>query len=211
MIATSPVRTIADLIHRLGDIPADRIRFIPPPGTATKADLLKVEHKNCELVEGTLVEKPVGFIESYLHMYLGRKLGNWVEEHNLGYLTGEAGLYELPGGTVRGPDIAFTSWDSTPDRKLPTDPIPLGSPDLVVEVLSRSNTKREMTRKREEYFNGNVKLVWEIDPQRRKFRVYTSVEDFRDLESGDTIRGEPVLPGFELPLVNVFAELDRHG
>ena len=211
MIATSPVRTIADLIHRLGDIPPDRIRFIPPPGTATKDDLLKTENESCELIHGTLVEKAVGQTESFLATWLSALITIHVQKHNLGYVTGEAGFYELPGGTVRGPDIAFTSWGRLPDRMRPTEPIPLGSPDLAVEVLSRSNTKREMDRKREEYFNGDVKVVWEIDPRKRTFRVYTSAEEFRDLEPGDTIRGEPVLPSFELPLAELFSELDRHG
>lgn len=211
MIATAPVRTIADLIHRLGDIPADRIRILPPPGTATKADLLKTENKYCELVEGTLVEKPMGQAESFLASWLLTMINVHVLRGNLGFVTGGDGFYELPTGTVRGPDVAFTSWDHLDGRKRSTDPIPLGSPDLVVEVLSRSNTKREMQIKREEYFNGNVILVWEIDPRKRTFRVYTSLENFRDLEPTDTIRGEPVLPGFELPVSELFAELDRHG
>ena len=205
------VISLADLLRRLGDIPADRIRFTPSPGTASKADLLNAENKHCELVDGTLVEKPVGFIESFLQMALGRHLGNWVAERKLGFITGEAGLYELSGGTVRGPDIAFTSWESTPDRKLPTEPVPLGSPDLVVEVLSRGNTKREMEIKREEYFGGDVKLVWEIDPRKRSVRVYTSLDEFFDLAATDTLRGEPVLPGFEIALSDLFGELDHHG
>lgn len=49
-----PVRTIADLLHRLGDIPPDRVRFDKLPGTATVADLLSPEFEGCELVEGTL-------------------------------------------------------------------------------------------------------------------------------------------------------------
>jgi hypothetical protein len=61
-----PVRTIGDLLRRLGDIPADRVRFAPAPGTATLRDLLRPENEGCELVEGTLVEKPKVFAESFL-------------------------------------------------------------------------------------------------------------------------------------------------
>ena len=65
-----PVRTIGDLLRRLGDIPPDRVRFSPIPGTATIDDLLRSENRGCELIEGTLVEKPMGWEESLL--------GGWV-------------------------------------------------------------------------------------------------------------------------------------
>jgi Uma2 family endonuclease len=206
-----PVITMGQLLRRLGDVPADRVRVTPYPGTATIDDLLKPENKLCELVDGTLVEKPMGLEESFLAMWLGMVINQHVVANNLGYLTGEAGFYELPDGPVRGPDVAFTSWDRLPDRKRPTDPIPLGSPDFVVEVLSVGNTAREMARKRTEYFGGGVRLLWEIDPRARTVRVYTAVDQFTDHTAADTLRGEPVLPGFSLPLAQLFAELDRHG
>src|SRR5271156_6123619 len=59
--------TIADLLKRLGNIPARRVRLYPTPGTATEKDLIKVldrENRPCELVDGTLVEKPMGYEES---------------------------------------------------------------------------------------------------------------------------------------------------
>jgi len=209
--SSRPMRTIGDLLHRLGDISADRVRYVPPPGTATRNDLLKPDSRGCELVEGTLVEKPTGLEESFLAGSLLTLINNFIISRNLGFVTGEAGFYELSGGTVRGPDVSFTSWERLPGRRRPTDPIPLAAPDLVVEVLSPSNTKREMALKREEYFGGGVCLVWEIDPRQRTVRVYTSLEAFRDLAATDTLTGDPVLPGFSLPLADLFAELDRHG
>ena len=65
-IAPSPViRTLADLRKRLGNIPLDRIRTQPPPGTATEKDVIEVErreNRSCELVDGTLVEKALAAI-----------------------------------------------------------------------------------------------------------------------------------------------------
>lgn len=206
-----PLKTIGDLLHRIGDIHPDRVRFVPAPGTATRDDLLKTENEHCELVEGTLVEKPAGQTESFLAMSLATMINNFVVPNNLGYVTGEAGFYELPGGTVRGPDISFTTWNRLPGRRRPSEPIPLGGPDLVVEVLSPSNTKREMALKREEYFRGGVRLVWEIDPRQRTVRVYTALDRFQDLSVSDTLTGDSVLPGFMLPLQDLLAELDRHG
>ncbi len=66
-IARAPaIDTLADLHKRLGGIPLDRIRFRPAPGTATEKDVIDAEAREnrlCELVDGTLVEKAVGFEE----------------------------------------------------------------------------------------------------------------------------------------------------
>ncbi len=206
-----PVRTIGDLLRRLGDIPADRVRFAPVPGTATLQDLLRSENRGCELVEGTLVEKAVGWQESNLGGWVLTLLNNFIIPRNLGKASGEQGLIELPGGPIRGPDVTFVSWDRLAGRRGPSDPIPELAPDLVVEVLSLSNTLGEMARKRSEYFKAGVRLVWEIDPRARTVRVYTSETTYTDLSAADTLDGGAVLPDFTLPLTELFAELDRHG
>lgn len=206
-----PIRTIAELLHQLGDIPADRVRWNPIPGTATIDDLLRSENEGCELVDGTLVEKPMGQEESMLASWIGYYINHLLKAQNLGYATGEQGLVELPDGPVRGPDIAFFSWESIAAKRRPSEPIPLMAPDLAVEVLSPSNTRREMERKRGEYFRSGTRLVWEVDPRARIVRVYTAVDRFADLTEADTLDGGAVLPGFSLPLKNLFAELDRHG
>ncbi len=206
-----PVRTLADLLHRLGDIPPDRVRFNPIPGTATIEDLLLPENKRCELVDDTLVEKAVGAEESLLAIWLGSLIHEFVRSRNLGIVTGEAGLLQLTGGMVRAPDVSFISWDRMPNRRRPSKPIPALTPDLAVEVLSKRNTKSEMARKRNDYFRSGVVLVWEINPRKRTARVYTDIEQFCDLSADDTLTGDPALPGFTLPLARLFAELDRHG
>ena len=113
-------------------------------------------------------------------------------------------------GLIRIPDVAFASWDRFPDRKVPKKPVPSLVPDLVVEVLSESNTPAEMERKRGEYFDAGVRLIWEIDPEREPSSVYTA--DGRSAARRlATLDGGDVLPGFSLELSELFAELDRHG
>jgi Uma2 family endonuclease len=167
-----PIRTIADLLHRLGDIPPERIRYDPVPGTATIDDLLKPENEGCELVEGTLVEKAASWQASFLGSWLLTMINNFVLARNLGAVTGEQGFLHLPDGPVRGPDVAFTSWGRMANRRWPDEPIPQMAPDLVVEVLNPNNTRAEMARKRGEYFRSGVQLVWEIDPRTRTVRVF---------------------------------------
>ena len=208
--------TVAELIERLGHIPPERIRLQPPPGTATEADVLAAleapRKRLCELIDGVLVEKPMGYTESVLASLLIELLNAFVRSRNLGLVTAPDGTIRLWAGRVRIPDVAFFSWDRLPGRRLPDEPIPTLSPDLAVEVLSRSNTPAEMRLKRQDYFTANVRLVWEIDPEARTITVYTTIDlPAAVLTAGDTLDGGAMLPGFTLPLRELFAELDRQG
>src|SRR6476646_11031707 len=84
-----PVISLAELVHRLGDIPLERIPAVPPPGTAKEEDVLRRpggEKRLYELVDGVLVEKPMGYYESLLAGILCRLLGFFLEQHDLGFL-----------------------------------------------------------------------------------------------------------------------------
>src|SRR5688572_33054470 len=108
---------------------------------------------------------------------------------------------ELFAGLVRIPDVAFVSWARVPGGRVPAEPVPHLAPDLAVEVLSESNTPREMARKRREYFRATVRLVWEVDPRVRTVAVYVSdAAPLLVLTADDTLDGREVLPGFTLPL-----------
>src|SRR5687767_9294455 len=96
---TSP-RTLGDLLERLGDVPPSRILLNPPPGRATVRDVVQVHDRDrrlCELVERTLVEKPMGYRESLLAVAIAALLRSFVVPRNLGLVTGESGM----DGTVR--------------------------------------------------------------------------------------------------------------
>jgi Uma2 family endonuclease len=120
--ASTPIRTLADLQKRLGGVPLDRIRFRPALGTATLQDVLDIldhEDRICELIEGVLVEKPMGINESSLAVFLAGLLNAFVIPRNLGFVTGPDGTLELVADLVRIPDVAFISWDRLPGFTLP--------------------------------------------------------------------------------------------
>jgi Uma2 family endonuclease len=214
MATPETIRTLADLQTRLGGVPLDRVRFRPFPGTATIQDVIDIQEREgtlCELIEGVLLEKAVGFNESVLAVLLAGFLNSFVIPRNLGIVTGPDGTVQLIAGLVRIPDVAFTSWDRLPGRRRPIHPVPLIAPNLAAEVLSTSNTPSEMNAKRTDYFNAGVELVWEIDSVARTVTVYTSVSDSVVLREADTLDGGRVLPGFTLPLQQLFGELDRQG
>src|SRR5262249_16810403 len=153
--ADSTFVTIAELLKQLGNVPPSRVRLRPTPGTATERDVIEVEAREgklCELVDGVLVEKAVGFTESYLAALLIRYLGPFPEDPDLGLGAGADAPLRLMPGLVRIPDVCFVSGEPLPGRKVPDEPIPDLAPDLAVEVISKSNTKPEMRRKLREYF-----------------------------------------------------------
>ncbi len=208
----STAQTLAELVDRLGGIPLDRIRF--PLGTATEDDVIAIEQREnrlCELVDGVLVEKAMGYVESILAGAILSLLRDFVVPRNLGLVSGADGMLRLFPGLVRIPDVAFSSWDCFPDRKVPSDAIPQLAPDLAVEVLSRTNTPKEMERKRQDYFDAGVKLVWIVDPQQRRVTVFTSTERSVELAEDQTLGGGEVLPEFSLSRADLFSELDRSG
>jgi Uma2 family endonuclease len=207
-ISPPAMETLADLHERLGSIPLERIRLHPAPGTAKEEDVLSRPDgvkRLCELVDGVLVEKPMGYYESRLGAVLIYFLECYLEEHDLGIILGESGTVRLEPGLVRIPDVAFFPWKRFPRRKLPAEPIPDLVPDLAVEILSATNTPKEMARKRREYFAGGCRLVWEVFPDTHIVLVYTSPEKFAELIEKDVIDGRPVLPGFALNIRDWFA------
>lgn len=213
ILAPSHPRTVDELLHELGDVPASRVRINPSPGHATVQDVIDV-HQNerllCELVDGTLVEKPMGYRESMIAGALISFLRAFVIPRNLGIVTGESGMMKLFAGLVRIPDVAYASWSRLPGGKVPSEPVPLLAPDLTVEILSPSNTPQEMARKRREYFKSGVRLVWIIDLDARNASIYTAADQQPPIVSeSQSLDGGEVLPGFTLPLRDLFAELDR--
>ena len=201
------LRTLDDVQRRFADYAPSRVRLRPAPGTATKQDLLDVdrtEGKLCELIDGTLVEKTVGFREAFLATYLIRILGPFVDANDLEILVGADGTVELFPGQVRIPDVAFYSWGKLPGRKIPTDPFPELAPDLAVEVLSRSNTRGEMQAKLKDYFFAGVRLVWFVDPVAETVEVYTSPDALTTLKARETLAGGEVLPGFAVPVATLW-------
>jgi len=208
----APIRTLADLLQRLGGVPLDRIRFQPSPGTATERDVVEVQTREgllCELVDGVLVEKTVGFTESVMAVAISGYLRNFVRPRKLGIVSGADGVARLFPGLVRIPDVAFVSWGRVPGGVFPRDPIPDLVPDLVVEVLSEGNTPAEMARKRTECFTAGVRILWLVDPRARTVVVDTAPGPARTLRESDALDGGDVLPGFTLPLRELFSEIDE--
>jgi Uma2 family endonuclease len=208
-LAPVAIDTVADLLESLGDIPPERVRMHPSPGTATEEDVLAAhanDRRLCELVDGVLVQKPIGYDESRFAIELAYVLTAFLREHDLGVATGADGMLRLRSGLVRIPDVAFVSW-----KRLPSSygQIPAVAPDLAIEVLSPTNTPKEIERKLHEYFSAGTILVWYFNLKARLVIVYTSPTQSTVLDESHTLDGGTVLPGFRVPLHDLFERASR--
>lgn len=203
----------AQLRKQIGNVPLERIRMEAPPGAATEKDVLAVraglERRLCELVDGVLVEKAMSTASSLLTTVIIQGIWNFIEQEKLGIVLGADGMIRTFPGQVRIPDASFISWDRYPGEEVPDEGISSIVPNLAVEVLSPGNTKAEMDRKLRDYFAAGVELTWVIDPKTQTAKSYTSPDEVKQIGKTGSLDGGSVLPGFRLPLKQLFASLRR--
>jgi Uma2 family endonuclease len=207
----APLWTASDVIAHFGDIPIARICTSPPPGEATEADVIRLHDRHdrlFELVDGTLVEKAMGWQESFLAAYITTILNNFVQPSNLGMVFGPDGMFRLQREQIRIPDVAFISKRRFAGRTLNRGAFWELGCDLAIEIISPSNTRREMERKLADYFAAGVAVVWLVYPQQREVVVYSAPTQSTKLRGEDIIDGGALLPGFSIAVAQIFAALD---
>lgn len=162
-----------------------------------------------ELVDGQLVDMGnSGAKHGYIAIVLSSALFAVVMAQKLGALFDSSTAFKMKNGNKRSPDISFFA-----KHRLQTfEDLPLGflegAPDLAIEILSPANTIEEIDTKLIEYFENGSRLVWVISPTQRYVLVYRSAQEpDRLLKSSDFLDGEDVIPGFTLPVANLFQRL----
>ncbi|MBY0233103.1 MAG: Uma2 family endonuclease [Gemmataceae bacterium] len=198
--------TLAAALRRLGSIPAERISLLAPIGGCTEESYLEVMKRKIglfELIDGTLVEKAMGSKSSYATFDLIGFLAAYLRVHDIAFGFAPDLMVRL-GSQIRLPDISICLKSRFPGGKMPEGNIMPAGPDLAIEVMSDSNTAEEMARKRGECFAGGTRLFWEVEPGLRLVRVFTTAEAYTVVSIDGTLEGEPVLPGFRLPLRDLF-------
>ncbi len=159
-----------------------------------------------EIDEGELViMSPAGKRHSRLTMRIARILGNFVEAHSLGEVDGgELGVYlQREPQTLRGIDVAFYSNERN-KQVGDIEGFPDVPPDLVVEV--HLPDERDMYRKVQQYLAAGVRSVWVIDPRKRTLTQHWPGEQPAAIAEMDATVREPVLPGFECRLLDLFGK-----
>ena len=174
----------------------------------TAVDLLRLcgEGVRGELIRGVLHETmPTGHEHGRVVINLAAELRHFAKQHRLGTVVGsDSGIWlERDPDTVREPDIAFTSAE-----RLPVDHRVMGYsevvPDLVVEVVSPSDSRRAVLDKVAMWTGHGVRLVWVVHPGPRTVEVHTAEGRVSALGIEDDLDGMDVVPGFLCPVSAVF-------
>lgn len=164
------------------------------------------EHR-IELIEGEIVQmSKLGGLHGLIAGNVFGFLWNYARENQLGYVTAAETGYILarrPDGrdSVRGLDVGFIRNERLPDG-MPQGHIPL-APDLAVEVVSEGNTAPNLHSKVLELQAAGTPLIWLIYPETRTVVVQTG-NTAHTLTAEDVLDGGDVLPGFSLPIRQLF-------
>src|SRR5581483_3955262 len=169
------------------------------------------EDKLLELIEGELiVMTPSSSVPSMIGIELARLIGTHVRAHNLGYVTGADGGFKLSDKTVLAPDVGFVAKSrvtALPDRFFPL------APDLAAEVVSPTDSIFKVQRKAMKYIAYGTRLVWIIYPKEEAADVCRPSQEgdmsVQRITIDGALDGGDVLPGFSLPLRDLFSILPK--
>ena len=159
-----------------------------------------------ELVRGELVQMaPAGHMSSFYEMRMGIKLGAFVEDNGLGRTYSASGGFtlEVNPDTVLAPDVAFVRQERVyavgdGDGFFP------GAPDLVVEVISPSDRLTEVADKVAEWLAAGTRMVVVVNPRNHTVQAHTP-DGKTELTEEDTLDGGEVVPGWRLPVADIFS------
>lgn len=166
-------------------------------------DLPENHERTFELIGGEIVEVPSNPLVSKIAMLIGAALLVYLSEHDIGHITGADGGY-IVNGERYVPDVAFISYARQP--QLPARGYNPNPPELAVEVISDPSSGAEQynLRLKVSHYLAAGTLVWVINPASRTAEVYESGKPAQIIREDDTLRAGDILPGFELPLRQVF-------
>ena len=160
-----------------------------------------------ELVAGELREMtPAGWQHGRSAGTIASELGPYVRQHKLGAMATAEASFRLSADpdTVRVPDVSFVCQERL-DAIGDTAGYWPGAPDLAVEVISPNDRYSEVREKVDEYLAAGTPMVVLVDPQNREVIVFRSLGERIGLTEDDVLDGGDVVPGWTLPVRDIFA------
>ena len=203
--------TLADFLTQIGGIPPERIRMFPPPGTATENNILTAEGHTgrvCELIDGVLVEKTMGYLESLLAGIIVHEIWSFLQTHDLGVVLGADGTLRILPRRSHARRVLYL---------LGAVSGPAASPRADSRPGPRSGRRSHF---RGEHRGGDAAEISRLFRRRRAAGVvhrssqphgqsYTAADRCVELVESQSLSGGDVLPGFELSLGSLFAKIGQ--
>lgn len=163
-----------------------------------------------EIIDGELKERIMSFVSSEIASRIVAMLWNWARNGHPGYVTGSDGGYSIfpwTAGDVRMPDVSYISKGRA--GKLPARGWLSIAPELAVEVVSPTDSASAVHNKALDYLRAGVPLVWVVFPERKTIEAFRSSDPARQVfTEGDTLTAENVLPGFAVPVAEIFEGIE---
>ena len=161
-----------------------------------------------ELLAGSLLrEARPGALHGLVVTSVTVVLAEWARAGNTGVvLTGDSGfILERAPDTLRGPDVAWIS-RARFDAVGPVGTAFPGPPDLAVEVLSPTDRPGDVHAKVADYLAAGTRLVWLVDPARRRVTTYKTLLAPRVFGRNERLGDEELLPGFGVRVGELFPD-----
>ncbi|NJL05590.1 MAG: Uma2 family endonuclease [Chloroflexaceae bacterium] len=174
----------------------------------TEADLLRLghdDHRQYELVRGELRQmSPASPFHGRFEIRMIVALSIYLANHPLGEIfPGDTGfILQSSPLTIRAPDVAFVT-----TARIPTEDVQglwRLAPDLVIEIVSPSESARTIAEKVSDYLAAGTRLLWVVYPEQQHVHEYRAAHAFHIYHAGDTLDGRDVLPGFQYALATLF-------
>ncbi len=197
--ASEQTRSAEAFLHPL-ELPLEQRTDV----TVDELEKLALPH-NAELYNGRVVFKMPTLAHGIIQNTIGRKIGNYLETCRIGVVSSDTNFRLWPERATnsRAPDISLIL-----KERLPEDfyRYPAMAPDLAVEILSPEDSFEKVMAKVDEYLSQGVKIVWIVISATREVLVCTpqSKHIVRD-----TLTAPELLPGFELPVADLFVGLEK--
>ena len=148
-----------------------------------------------------VIMPPAGSETGWRNGRLTYRLTAWSDVDGTGLVFDSSAGFTLPNGAIRSPDASWVQrdrWNAlAQEQREKFAPL---CPDFVVELRSRTDRLADLQEKMQEYMDNGARLGWLLDPIDTRVSIYRPGQPVEMLENPDTLGGDPVLPGFVLPV-----------
>ena len=184
---------------------------MPPKKVWTEAELQALPEDGYihEVVDGELVMSPKNNPEhGEICARLLAALLTYATAHRLGAVWDSSTGFWMQNENCRAPDMSFVAKARLAGLRRPMRQFFHGAPDLAVEVLAPTNSRRELDERLKDFFASGTQIAWIIDPDKQRPEICYSPARRKLVGPGGSLDVEHLLPGFKYALADLFKDWD---